>query len=579
MATMSTTEVVPFCEHDHHSCSQLPEVELQTPIAVDALANVLLFIFFFNVALMTHARGKLRSPTKALGRLLLVFIKDYFVELWHTIKTIPSMGNMPLAARLRCCGNIDKAISVVSTCVPLFAITRFLNIGNVNGARWVGYALTCPFMQMELIILIAPIVPCYAVNAILTFLVTFACLGAGWVSSVMSGPLYDGLIGDFMETLDIHVLQINPKGMVVMPAMIGMACIGVLQVPWLATLYSCRGGGERREDMPDNYRLMLVTVIVTWMLFPLWWLFSWEGASFFKDAKLNEMGFMILNMIAKGTFIYQSSRMSQKFEEKYPEKMAEEFSECPSVVSPRHSIHRRRNSALIHTLERFTSDGHKIVEETCEGGIQDILAEIEQGVSQGKSETLTENFYQFEASECLNLAKYRKEAPDTEQMLQDILAAMTTFKEQLAVTKKSADEALARKTGGSSDPACASEDASTGSCPDRQHSSGTSAASPESPQRTHQRHDGSAETQKVGSDFERHASWVRLESIDWENLPAPEEPAAAEHEEPFELNMDEEPEAQPAPVQAVARDFSTSRSSQLLSCLPIVCRSPEAFEA
>eukprot|EP00403_Amphidinium_massartii_P023145 CAMPEP_0178399488 /NCGR_PEP_ID=MMETSP0689_2-20121128/15306_1 /TAXON_ID=160604 /ORGANISM="Amphidinium massartii, Strain CS-259" /LENGTH=524 /DNA_ID=CAMNT_0020020267 /DNA_START=44 /DNA_END=1618 /DNA_ORIENTATION=- len=428
-----------ICEADHHSCSQLSEVELQRacaplypPIAVDALANVLLFVFFFNVALMTHARGKLRSPSKALGRLILVFIKDYFRELWHTILTIPSMGRMPLAARLRCCGNIDKAISVVSTCVPLFAITRFLNIGNVNGARYFGYALTCPFMQMELIILIAPIVPCYCLNALLTFVATFMCLGAAWVSSVMSGPLYNGYIGEFFSTFDIHALDVQPKGMVVMPAIIGMSFIFAVQVPWLWTLYTCRARGSRTEDMPDYYRLMLLTVIITWAMFPLWWLFSWEGASLFKDAKLNEMGFMILNMTAKGTFIYQSSKMSQRFEQKYPEKMADEFSECPSVVGPRHSMHRRKNSALIQTLERFTSDGHKIAVEKSEQAMEHILTtfkNLEHGVR--------------ECEDSWSPAEPHSE--HTERLLKEIWSAMGDIQQQLAETKKAAEEAADSK--------------------------------------------------------------------------------------------------------------------------------------
>jgi len=432
MVTMAP-EVI--CEADHHSCSQLSEVELQRacaplypPIAVDALANVLLFIFFFNVALMTHARGKLRNPTKALGRLIMVFIKDYFRELWHTIKTIPSMGRMPLSARLRCCGNIDKAISVVSTCVPLFAITRFLNIGNVNGARYFGYALTCPFMQMELIILIAPIVPCYCLNAFLTFVATFMCLGAAWVSSVMSGPLYNGYIGEFFSTFDIHALDVQPKGMVVMPAIVGMSFIFAVQVPWLWALYTCRARGSRKEDMPDYYRFMLLTVIITWAMFPLWWLFSWEGASLFKDAKLNEMGFMILNMTAKGTFIYQSSRMSQRFEEKYPEKMSEEFSECPSIVGARHSMHRRKNSALIATLERFTSDGHKIQDETNEQVLGRILTSFVH---------LEENVRECEST----WTKDEPQSANADKLLKDIWEAMGDLQQQLEETKKAAEQA------------------------------------------------------------------------------------------------------------------------------------------
>jgi len=424
------------CIADPDSCSKLSEVELQRacaplypPIAVDALANVILFIFFFNVALLTHVRGKLRSPTRALGRMILLFIKDYFKELWETIKTIPWMYKQPLAARLRCCGNIDKAISIVSMCVPLFAITRFLNIGNVNGARWVGYALTCPFMQMELIILIAPIVPCFCLNAFFTFCLTFFCLGKAWIASTMPGELYSGYFGDFASSMDINELEIQPKGYVIMPAMIGMACIGFLQVPFLWMLYTCRGLGKRRDDMPDDYRILLLTVLLTWTCFPMWWLFSWEGASIFKDAKLNEMGFMFLNMLAKGTFIYQSSRMAQKFEERHPDAFNEENDEVPDIVSKAHSVHRRRNSAVIATLERFASDGHQIAASHDIASIADVIQRMESEVNDVR-----------QASKSAHLDHDYREPAETTIMLRELLYKMDCFQEQLAETKKVAEQ-------------------------------------------------------------------------------------------------------------------------------------------
>mmetsp|Transcript_58661 Transcript_58661/g.131123 ORF Transcript_58661/g.131123 Transcript_58661/m.131123 type:complete len:463 (+) Transcript_58661:72-1460(+) len=422
---------VPSCAPDPSSCAKLSEVELQRacaplypPIAVDALANVILFIFFFNVALLTHVRGKLRSPTRALARLIGLFVKDYFRELFETIKTIPWMYKQPLAARLRCCGNIDKAISIVSMCVPLFAITRFLNIGNVNGARWVGYALTCPFMQMELIILIAPIVPCFALNAAFTFSLTFFCLAKAWIASTMPGELYSGYFGDFASSMDINELDIQAKGYVIMPAMIGMAFLGFMQVPFLWMLYTCRGLGKRREDMPDDYRILLCTVFFTWACFPLWWMFSWEGASIFKDAKLNEMGFMILNMIAKGTFIYQSSRMAAKFEERHPEAFHDLDEDVPDVVSKRHSVHRRKNSAVIATLERFASDGHEIAGSHDVGSLADIIQKMESATHSDPTGTRS-----FPAADC-------EEPAENRVLLRALLEKIDLFQEQLAETKK-----------------------------------------------------------------------------------------------------------------------------------------------
>jgi len=431
------------CAVDVDSCSKLSEVELQRAcaplypaVAVDAISNIILFLFFAHVALLTHVRGKLRSPLAALRRLMGMFIKDYFRELWETCKTVPWMHQQRLAARLRCCANIDKAISVVSMCIPLIAITRILNIGNVNGARWIGYSLTCKFMQLELIILIAPIVPCYHLNALSTFCLTFFCLGKAWIASTIPGELYRGSFSDFASSLDYRDLDITPKGYVILPAMIGMFCIGFMQVPSLWMLYSCRGLGERRDDMPVGYRTLLLTVVFTWALFPLWWLFSWEGNSIFKDTKFNELGFMSLNMLAKGTFIYQSSRMTQRYEEKYPDAFhVDHDTEVPDVVSKAHSVHRCRNSAIIATLERFASDGHELA-----GGSRSMknMASIAEAISEIASEV------ECAQSQCTHshvttpacLAADVDEPAENRVLLRALLDKIDSCQEQLDETKK-----------------------------------------------------------------------------------------------------------------------------------------------
>mmetsp|Transcript_15574 Transcript_15574/g.35727 ORF Transcript_15574/g.35727 Transcript_15574/m.35727 type:complete len:484 (-) Transcript_15574:134-1585(-) len=431
------------CSVDIGSCSKLSEVELQRAcaplypaIAVDALANIVLFIFFAHVALLTHVRGKLRSPLRALSRLIGMFVKDYCRELWETCKTVPWMHQQRLAARLRCCANIDKAISVISMCMPLIAITRILNIGNVNGARWIGYTLTCKFMQLELIILIAPIVPCFHLNSLSTFCLTFFCLGKAWIASTIPGELYRGSFSDFASSLDFQDLDITSKGYVILPAMIGMFCIGFMQVPSLWMLYTCRGLGGRRDDMPVGYRTLLVTVVFTWALFPLWWLCSWEGNSLFKDAKFNELGFMSLNMLAKGTFIYQSSRMTHQYEDQYPDEFHDTEREVPDVLSKEHSVHRCRNSAIIATLERFASDGHEIAGGESRSvkniaSIADVISEIASEVKCSQSQCTRSH---VSSNACLSTDI--KEPAENWTLLRALLDKIDVCQEQLDEAKK-----------------------------------------------------------------------------------------------------------------------------------------------
>mmetsp|Transcript_117294 Transcript_117294/g.365222 ORF Transcript_117294/g.365222 Transcript_117294/m.365222 type:complete len:163 (-) Transcript_117294:607-1095(-) len=46
-------------------------------------------------------------------------------------------------------------------------------------------------------------------------------------------------------------------------------------------------------------------------LFPFWWIMSWEGNAVITDTKVNEIGFTILNMTAKGLFTLQSFRVGE----------------------------------------------------------------------------------------------------------------------------------------------------------------------------------------------------------------------------------------------------------------------------
>mmetsp|Transcript_20072 Transcript_20072/g.44992 ORF Transcript_20072/g.44992 Transcript_20072/m.44992 type:complete len:504 (-) Transcript_20072:98-1609(-) len=344
-------------------CAQeLSEAELQRAcaplygaVAVDAFANIIMAAVFSYFALLMHVDGNVNSPLKALMRMVGSFVVDHLKEIGKTVAVIPQMNRVPLSARLRCIANIDRAVSVVSAIMPILAITRWLNIGNVNGFRWLGYAITCPFMQLELVVLIAPVVPCFVLNAAFAFGLTFVSLGIGWVTSVMSGPLYGGSLATYLETFEIDTLRPTSKGEFVFPAICGIAIISLVQVPWLAMLYTCGRCSKRRDDLPEGFLMLLVTVVGTWWLFPTWWMLSWEGAGFLKDAKLNEMGFTFLNLLAKGSFFYQSQRMDRIFASKFPQEVAAmtQSVNVPDVLKRSYCVRRLEASPVVRTLKAY----------------------------------------------------------------------------------------------------------------------------------------------------------------------------------------------------------------------------------
>uniref|UniRef100_A0A7S1R204 Uncharacterized protein n=1 Tax=Alexandrium catenella TaxID=2925 RepID=A0A7S1R204_ALECA len=235
-------------------------------------------------------------------------------EFFSTLSTIGQLPNMNLEVRLRFCGNIDKMTNTLSAWLSLIGITRWLSIGNVNGMRYIGYGLTCPLMQVELVCMLAPIIPCFKLQCLITFLTTFMTLMSGYAASLMWMPLWEGDLIGFINTKDFDVLAPTPKLQVVAPAFCGITILSMICIPYLLIMYLAHGGAKN-PDLPQGYKCLVFLVWFTWNLFPLWWMMSWEGQSIITDTKFNEIGFTVLNMIAKGSFTLQGFRMGT-FEDK-----------------------------------------------------------------------------------------------------------------------------------------------------------------------------------------------------------------------------------------------------------------------
>merc|ERR1719230_2484387 len=183
------------------------------------------------------------------------------------------MHRMPLEARFRFCRKCNECICIFSALVSLLAITRWLHIGNVNGFRYLGYAVTCPLMQAELVVLIAPVVPCYKLTTTISALVTFVSLVAGYYASVVDGEIYEGTIE--WEQMDFSEAKVGPKFWALVPSVVGLLFLTFVQMPYLALLHTIRGG--KKAGLPWGFKRLLLIVAVTWAGFPIWWFLSFEG--------------------------------------------------------------------------------------------------------------------------------------------------------------------------------------------------------------------------------------------------------------------------------------------------------------
>jgi len=217
------------------------------------------------------------------------------------------------------------------------AVTRWLHINNVNGFRYLGYAFTCPLMQAELILIIAPIVPCYRMVTQMTALITFLMLLSGYIASQFDGPLWDG---DFV--LDRNLSFLTMKGWVTLPSVVILCFLSFVQIPVLGLIYCCNGGG-RDGNFPRGYLKLLAITSFTWLLFPCWWFLSFEGAGYIQDTKLNGLGFVLMNMTSKGAFTMQMLSMVKRWKRDFGDSGFGRQTSLDSAVSDFQNLSPRSN--------------------------------------------------------------------------------------------------------------------------------------------------------------------------------------------------------------------------------------------
>jgi len=295
---------------------------LYASFAFESLSSYILFLLFLYLVVVIAVGGYVESPALAALRLVTSILKDSSdqfasnLSLWHL------MPHRPLNERFAFCRKLNMSICMFSALVALLAMTRWLHIGNVNGFRYLGYAMTCPLMQGELVVLIAPLVPFYRVSVAMSAMAAFVCIIAGYVSSLHGGPLWEGELLDFIETGDLDDLAPTGKFNWAIASMLSLFFLSFIQIPYLALLYLCKGRKPHAEStapevstMPWHYLRLLLIVSVTWLTFPIWWLISYEGMGVIEDTKLNGFGFCVLNFFSKASFTWQMLKMVKHHKE------------------------------------------------------------------------------------------------------------------------------------------------------------------------------------------------------------------------------------------------------------------------
>ncbi|CAJ1395229.1 unnamed protein product [Effrenium voratum] len=278
---------------------------LYPAFAIESLTSILLGVFFCYLALRITVRTDVNAPVLATYRWVVDSTSEPLNFWWKEMKTWPEMNKRSLADRIKLCRLLNLAMCIAQAAAAFFSVLRWLHISNVNGLRYLGYAFTCALMQAELVVLIAPYVPCYKFNVVGVVIFTHVWLVLGWVGSLQSGFLFeDSSWESFVENYDFEVLIVTNKGLLIAATAVGLCGLMLVQMPFLSLIYFIKGGCKAHPDLPYYYMRLMMTVWFTWPAFPAWWLVSAEGLGLLADAKSNSVGFAILNCISKGSFTY-----------------------------------------------------------------------------------------------------------------------------------------------------------------------------------------------------------------------------------------------------------------------------------
>lgn len=272
-------------------------------IALESLASFVMGAMFLYLYIRVSSRSELKAPAKAIWRLVRYSAKNSLLDFYDAMCNWSKAPDQTLQERFAFCRKCNKGILLFQAMVAFVSITRWLHIGNVNGFRYLGYSITCPPMQAELVLLIAPVVPCFRVVFTFTYAITFSMLILGWVASLRPEPLFDCSFESLLD-FDAACFNFTFKFWVIAPSVIVQVFLTFIHIPYLGILYLYNGGGSNKM-LPYGYLKLLLIVAVTWLGFPIWWFLSYEGMGVIEDTRMNAIAFAFLNVVSKGSYSFQ----------------------------------------------------------------------------------------------------------------------------------------------------------------------------------------------------------------------------------------------------------------------------------
>lgn len=162
------------------------------------------------------------------------------------------------------------------------------NTYSIDMSRPVEWIFTCPLLQLALVLLGGEKIPYY--RMILMPGLALALLVLGVVATLMQSVA--ARITVFILAFLIFSAQV---------------ILNRLQI------VEATDGQEGLFSGKSLYRLLSIEVIVTWLPFPFWYLLTPEGFNIIQDEVTIEVGWVVLNILAKFSFIIIVHKLYRKY--------------------------------------------------------------------------------------------------------------------------------------------------------------------------------------------------------------------------------------------------------------------------
>ena len=197
----------------------------------------------------------------------------------------------PLEQRHAVCATISTAVALFSgffNILQLTAIDDFDLPGRQSGfslnlARPIEWLMTCPIMQLKLVVLAGARVPGYR-----RFMMPLLC----------AAVLLCGVASMFQSDALRYVWYI-----------FGMILAVIMFYYNLLQVSENSEGEESAFHGDSDYRKLTWLLIITWFPFPIWFALGPEGFDLIQEELVIEMGCVVLNITAKFSFIILMQRM------------------------------------------------------------------------------------------------------------------------------------------------------------------------------------------------------------------------------------------------------------------------------